>query len=75
MSRSNLTYKRGAWRIDAADKKFFDKDKLLLKLIEKLKIDIENNDPNDKKAQEIINELLYHYCWKLVKNDSKNNQI
>lgn len=69
----DIAYKTGIWRVEAADQKIFQKDKLLLAVIEKLKYDIENNDPNDKKAQEIINQLLYHYCWKIAKNEPENN--
>ena len=50
----------------SADKSILDKNKLLLSIIEKVKEDVENNDPNDKIAQKYINDLLYHYCWKMI---------
>lgn len=73
MKNKEIAYKHGAWRIKEAEESIFDKYKLMLSVIEKVKIDIENIDPNDKKAQGIINDLLYHYCWKIAENDDTNN--
>lgn len=64
----DIAYKHGSWSMDF-DSTSFDKDKLMLTLIEKLKSDLENNDPSDKKAKTMINELLYHYCWKVSNAD------
>ena len=66
MDQKDIAYKRGAWRMGSADKPILDKNKLLLSIIEKVKMDIENNDPSDKVAQKHINDLLYHYCWKMI---------
>jgi len=70
MDRKDSTYKHGSWAVREAEKSFFNKNKLLLSIVEKLKSDIENNDPSDKTAQKYINDLLYHYCWKMI-NDQK----
>lgn len=71
MGDDALIYKAGAWSLSMADaNKIFDKNRLLISCIEKLKYDIENNDPSDKKAQAMINDVLYHYCWKLIDNES-----
>lgn len=67
MPPKDLAYKHGAWRLNDVENISLNKDKLLMSLIEKLKYDIENNDPSDKKSQSLINELLYHYCWKVLK--------
>lgn len=69
MGEHDLTYKAGAWKISMADMPIFDKNRLLISCIEKLKADIENIDPSDKKAQALINEVLYHYCWKLSEDE------
>ena len=66
MGEDDLVYKSGAWRISMADAPpILNPNLFMVSLIEKLKRDIENMDPNDKKAQSIVNELLYHYCWKI----------
>lgn len=70
MGDRDLTYKAGAWKMSLAEApSIFDKDRLIISCIEKLKSDIENLDPKDKKAQSMISELLYHYCWKIAEDE------
>ena len=68
-SKKDMAYKHGHWRMDAAEKTPLDKNSLMLSIIERLKKDIENFDPKDKRAQKLINDLLYHYCWKMISNE------
>lgn len=65
MPEHDVIYKNGIWRLSLADQKLFDTNRLMISSIEKLKRDIENLSPEDKKAKELISELLYHYCWKI----------
>lgn len=69
MRTKDLAYKHGAWRMENEPESGFDKAKLMMSLVEKLKKDVEDNDPSDKVSQKLINELLYHYCWKMLKNE------
>ena len=71
MNKKDILYKDGAWRMESAENSVLNKQSLLLSVIEKLKTDIENHDPNDKRAQKIINDLLYHYCWKVNEKSQK----
>lgn len=71
MSEKDTVYKHGSFKMDSADKPLFNRDTLLLSVIEKLKTDIEAHDPFDKRAQRIVNDLLYHYCWKMIKHNEK----
>ena len=65
-------YKHGSWSWKEYKEATLDRNRLVLSLIEKLKRDIENHDPKDEKAKKIVNELLYHYCWKL-NDDNEHN--
>lgn len=66
MGEHDVIYKSGAWSLSMANNKpILSTPSLMVSMVEKLKKDIENMDPNDKKAQSLVNELLYHYCWKM----------
>lgn len=71
MRQKELAYKHGIWEFGENDEVKFSKDRWMISVVERLKYDVENNDPSDKKAQKHINDLLYHYCWKVA--DSEGN--
>lgn len=70
----DIAYKHGIWSFSERDISKFDKNKLMLSLVEKLKSDVENNDPSDVLAQKMINDLLYHYCWKVVNSETNKDE-
>lgn len=65
-----IAYKHGSWSFSKTEERALDKNKLMVSLVEKMKSDIENHDPSDKSAQKIVNDLLYHYCWKMIANEN-----
>lgn len=44
-------------------------NRLLLSYIENIKKNIENINPRDKKGQQLVNELIYYYAWKVAEEE------
>jgi len=45
----------------------------MISIIERVKKDIENYFPGDKKAVVLINDCLHHFCWALHEKENKEN--
>lgn len=43
--------------------------------LERIKTDVERCFPDDKRANDLVNDLLHHFCWKLLDEENKLIEI
>ena len=52
----------------------FDPDALMMNKVEALRLDIERLYGKDKRANELITELLYLFAWRIADRDTNKDQ-